>query len=272
VRKSAARFPQVIDTHTKQRKRNTVMKTHILVVDGDPFMAKMLAFVLADSGYQTTTLSDPGAVIRFLADHNVSLILLDVILPHTDGLTLCTTIQSKHPDIPIIFLSAHGHLNDKVAGFDRGADDYIVKPFEPMELLARVRAVLRRHQRADRNVLGMAIKVGYATLDLQELRFAAPGQESVALTVTEMKVLECLMRNANAVLSREALIERVWGYNFDGCDNRTNVYIRRLRGKIEADPEEPRYIQTVRGFGYTFRDRRSAARATNGAVAGEGDD
>lgn len=235
------------------------MEAHVLIVDDDPFMAKMLVFLLTDSGYQTTTLSDPDAVQGFLEEYNVSLILLDVMLPRTDGFNLCTAIQRKHPDIPIMFLSARGQLNDKIDGFNRGADDYVVKPFEPMELLSRIQAVLRRHRRAERNVFGMVIKAGDATLDLQELRFLAPQHESVVLTPTEMKILECLMRNANAVISRETLIERTWGYDFDGGGNRINVYIRRLRQKIEADPDDPIYIQTVRGLGYVFRGQQRAA-------------
>lgn len=235
------------------------MKAHILIVDDDPFMAKMLVFLLTDSGYQTTTISDPDAVNEFLAEYNVSLILLDVMLPRTDGLNLCTAIQRKHPDIPIIFLSARGQLGDKIEGFNRGADDYIVKPFEPMELLSRIQAVLRRHRRAERNVFGMVIKAGDAALDMQELRFLAPQLPPVVLTPTEMKILECLMRNANSVISRETLIERTWGYDFDGGGNRINVYIRRLRQKIELDPDEPVYIQTIRGLGYVFRDRPRAA-------------
>lgn len=235
------------------------MKAHVMIVDDDPFMAKMLVFVLTDSGYQTTAISDPDAAQEFLADYNVSLVLLDVMLPHTDGLSLCTAIRRKHPDIPIIFLSGRGQLRDKVDGFNRGADDYIVKPFEPMELLSRIQAVLRRRRRAERNVFGMVIKAGDASLDMQELRFLAPQHEPVVLTPTEMKVLECLMRNANAVISREALIERTWGYDFDGGGNRINVYIRRLRQKIEVDPSEPVYLQTIRGLGYVFRDRKCAS-------------
>jgi two-component system response regulator RegX3 len=232
------------------------MKAHILVVDDDVFMAKILSFVLSDNGYQTSVLPDPAAVAHFLDEHVVSLILLDVMLPYTDGLSLCATIRRQYPDLPIIFVSARAQLADKVAGFNRGADDYVTKPFEPMELLVRIDAVLRRRHRVDRSACGMVLKVGRATLDVEGLRFLMPGREPVALTPTEMKILECLMRNANAVISRETLIARVWGYDVDGGENRVNVYIRRLREKFDADPEVGGYIQTVRGMGYTFRDRR----------------
>ena len=235
------------------------MKAHILIVDDDPFLSKMLVFVLTDSGYQASAIPDPDAALRFLDEQSVNLVLLDVMLPRTDGLALCTAIQRRHPEVPVIFLSGRGALSDKVEGFNRGADDYLAKPFEPMELLARIQAVLRRHRRAERNVFGMTIKVGQAALDMQELRFVTPQREPVVLTPTEMAILECLMRNANAVISRETLIVRTWGYDFDGAGNRINVYIGRLRQKIEIDPVDPIYIQTIRGLGYVFRDRQHAA-------------
>jgi DNA-binding response OmpR family regulator len=235
------------------------MKTHILMVEDDPFMSKMIVFLLNDAGYETTTLGDPRAVGPFLKENAVDLILLDVMLPYMDGFTLCTQLRREHPDIPVIFLSARGMVNDKVDGFGHGADDYIAKPFEPTELLARIQAVLRRYRRAERNLFGMVIKVGDTALDLGELQFSAPQRRPVLLTPTEMKILECLMRNANAVISRETLIERTWGYDYEGGSNRVDVYIRRLRKKIEKDPDDPLFIHTVRGLGYVFRDGRRAA-------------
>jgi two-component system response regulator RegX3 len=235
------------------------MKTHILMVEDDPFMSKMIVFLLNDAGYETTTLSDPRAVGPFLKENAVDLILLDVMLPYMDGFTLCTQLRREHPDVPVVFLSARGMVNDKVDGFGHGADDYIAKPFEPTELLARIQAVLRRYRRAERNLFGMVIKVGDTALDLGELQFTAPQRRPVLLTPTEMKILECLMRNANAVISRETLIERTWGYDYEGGSNRVDVYIRRLRKKIEKDPDDPLFIHTVRGLGYVFRDGRRAA-------------
>lgn len=235
---------------------------HILVMDPDPFMSKMLAFLLGDSGYQTTTLPDPRRVGDFLAENAVDLVLLDVALPHIDGLALCTVLRRAHPDMPVIFLSARGMVADRVEGLNRGADDFVAKPFEPTELLARIQAVLRRYRRAERNRIGNLIKAGEAALDLGDLRFAAPGREPVPLTPTEMKILGCLMRNADAVVTRETLIERTWGYESDGDSNRVNVYIRRLRQKIEADPGNPAYLHTVRGMGFTFRSGGTTARPT----------
>ncbi len=248
------------------------MDIHILAVDPDPLATKMLAFLLGDSGYRTTTLADPGPVGRFLAEDAVDLILLDATLPHVDGFAFCASLRRDHPDVPVIFLSARCAVADRVRGLQLGADDYLAKPFEPTELLARVQTVLRRYRRAERNVHGLTIRVGDTALDLGELRFTAPGREPVVLTPTEMKILECLMRNANAVLARETLIERTWGYDYEGVDNRMNVYIGRLRKKIEADPGNPMYLHTVRDVGYTFRPGRAAARpALHLLDAGRGD-
>ncbi len=229
------------------------MNAHILIVEDDPFVSKLLAFVLGDSGYRTTTFADPRQVGGFLKENAVDLVLLDIMLPHIDGLALCTALRRTHPDIPVIFLSARGMVGDKVDGFGHGADDYIAKPFEPTEMLARVQAVLRRYRHAERNAHGRAIKVGDTALHPGELRFTAPGREPAVLVPTEMKMLECLMRNANAVISRETLIERVWGYDYEGESNRVEVYIGRLRKKIEADPDDPTFIRTIRGLGYRFQ-------------------
>ncbi len=236
------------------------MSPHLILLDPDLYMNKMLTFLLEDGGYQVTTLSDPRLVGDFLKENTVDLILLEVTLPHIDGLALCATVRREHPDIPVIFLSARGMVSDKIAGFEHGADDYVAKPFEPTELIVRIQAVLRRYRRSERNLFGMIIKVGNMTLDLGQLQFSAPGRPAVLLTPTEMKILECLMRNANAFVSRETLIERTWGFDYDGETNRIEVYIRRLRTKIEDDPNNPTYIRTMRRVGYVFKDGRHVAR------------
>ncbi len=236
------------------------MSSRLLLLDPDPLSAKLLAFLLGDAGYQTTPLADPRQVDDFLTENAVDLILLDVLLPYIDGLSLCTTLRREHPDIPIIFLSARSMVADRVAGLQAGADDYLAKPFEPTEVLARVQTVLRRYRRAERHCFGTLIRAGDTALDLSTLQFTASTRRSVLLTPTEMKLLECLMRNAGAVVARETLIERTWGYDFDGESNRVEVYIRRLRQKIEVDPGTPVYLHTVRGMGYRFRTGGVAAR------------
>lgn len=235
------------------------MKTHILLVDDDALACKLIDFMLTDAGYAIETLADPRRIGDFLREYPIDLILLDIMLPYMDGYAVAKQVRREHPDIPIIFLSARGMVNDKVEAFTQGADDFVAKPFEPTELLARIQAVLRRYRRAERNVFGTVIKVGETSLDLGELQFTSPVRRPAVLTPTEMKVLECLMRNANAVISRETLIERTWGYDYDGFGNRVDVYIRRIRSKIEKDPSNPIFVHTVRGLGYVFREGKHAA-------------
>lgn len=235
------------------------MKTHILLIDDDILGGKLLAFLLADAGYALTAITDPRSVNAFLRDHFVDLILLDVMLPYLDGYAVAAEIRRAYPETPIVFLSGRTGVSDKVAAYEHGADDFVSKPFEPNELIARILAVLRRYRRIERNVHGSVIQVGAARLDLGQLQFTAPARRPALLTPTEMKILECLMRNANAVISRGALIERTWGGDFDGFGNRVDVYIRRLRSKIEADPSDPAFTHTVRGLGYVFREARLAA-------------
>ncbi len=235
------------------------MNTHILLIDDDPLVGKLLTFLLNEAGYTITVLADPRSARAFVHDNPVDLVLLDIALPHRDGYAVAKELRAAHPDIPIIFLSGRAQVSDKVVGFEHGADDYVAKPFEPTELLARVQAVLRRYHRAERNVYGSVIKVGETCLDLGELAFSTPNRPAVFLTPTEMKILECLMRNANAVITREALIERTWGYDCDDFGNRVDVYIRRVRAKIETDPAAPTFIHTVRGIGYLFRTEKWSA-------------
>lgn len=235
------------------------MKPHILIVDDDRLMIRMLTFLLNENEYVLTSLSDPRAVPAYIEEHPVDLVLLDIGLPHMDGLSLAALLRRSHPDISLIFLSARGQVSDTVEGFNHGGDDYISKPFEPSELLARIQAVLRRYRRAERNMFGTNVKVGGTSLQLGDLQFVAPGAPPAVLTPTEMKILEHLMRNAGAIVSRELLIERTWGYDYEGDSNRVDVYIRRIRKKIEPDPARPTFIHTVRGMGYVFRDGGHAA-------------
>ena len=247
------------------------MSAHLLLLEPDPLVAKMLRFLLGDSGYRTTTLPDPRGALPLLAEHPVDLILLNATLPHIDGFTLCTALRRAHPDVPVIFLSARCVVADRVAGLQAGADDYLAKPCEPAELLARVQAVLRRYRRAELQPFRLRHQGGDAALDLSEMQFIGEGRRPVALTPTEMKILECLMRNAGAVIAREALIERTWGCDFEGVTNRVDVYIRRLRQKIEAEPGNPAFLRTVRDMGYTFRPGGVAARPALRALPAGGD-
>jgi len=235
------------------------MKSQILIVDDDLLVCKMLSFLLTESGYAPVVINDPRMIDWVFREHVIDLVLLDVKLPYVDGFALCTMLQRKHSQIPVIFVTARAEQNDKVQGFDQGADDYISKPFEPNELLARIQAVLRRYKRSETNRFGAIIKVGETSLNLGELEFHNLARQPILLTPTEMKMLECLMRNADLVVSRETLIERTWGYDYEGGNNRVDVYIRRLRRKIEVNPVEPTFIHTVRGSGYVYREQQNAS-------------
>lgn len=238
------------------------MKTHVLVIDDDPLHCKMLSFLLEDAGYETSTLGDRRAVSDYLAQNAVDLILLDVTVPFGGGLGLCAQLKRDHSDIPVILLSERVATADLVQGFNQGADDYVTRPYEPAELLARAQAVLRRFRHVERNVFGTFVKVGKTSLDLGRLSFTAASGRSVVVTPTEMRILECLMRSANAVITREKLIVETWGYDSESADNRVDVYIRRLRRKIEAHPKDRDLIRTVRGIGYVFHGESNEARYT----------
>jgi DNA-binding response OmpR family regulator len=227
-------------------------QTHILVVDDDPLHTKMLTFLLAQHGYVTTVLDDPRGILDALRQHPADLILTEVALPYQDGFSLCALLKRAHPDTPVVILSARRDTHDVVKGFEQGADDYVIRPYEPAELLARLQAVLRRYRRLERNRYGVLVKVGGTALDLGRLTFTAASGLSILVTPTEMRLLECLMRNAHAVITREQLIEQTWGYDSESADNRVDVYIRRLRHKIEADPKQRTLIRTIRGVGYVY--------------------
>lgn len=238
------------------------MTVHVLAVQDDPATSNLLNSLPPESGYRITTLADPRAVSPFLHKTAVDLVLLDVALPYMDGFALCAKLRSEYPNIPIIFLTERDTLRDKVMGFSQGADDYIGKPFDPTELLVRIRAVLHRYRSVGDNDRKIVITVGDSSLDIGKLEFVAPERRPVLLTPTEMKLLACLMRNADMVVSRTTLIACTHGdYSPEGS-NRTDVYIRRLRKKIEANPMNPSLIHTIRGVGYIFRSIRRHVQST----------
>lgn len=229
------------------------VNTHILIVD-DASHAKPLSTLLRDVGYQVSTLADPRGIEPFLCDRTVDLVLLGVARPSFDGIAVCTELRRDHPHTPMILLGERRTTAELVRGFEGGADDFIAEPYETAELRVRMVAVLRCHRRVARAGASALLRVGKMSLDLGRLSFTASSGHAAMITPTEMRLLECLMRNANAVIPRERLIHETWGYESETASNRVDVYIRRLRQKIEANPKDRDLIRTVRGVGYVFEE------------------
>ncbi|MDQ3928314.1 MAG: response regulator transcription factor [Chloroflexota bacterium] len=218
----------------------------VLVVDDDQRIRDNLKRHLSYDGYQVDTAADAGEAFRQIAETPPDLVVLDVMLPGMSGLEICRRIR-QIDDVPILMLTAKDTLEDKVGGLDSGADDYLVKPFQPEEMLARVRALLRRRQPQQQ-----VLRFGTVTLD-PAARQAWVGERLVDLSSKEFDLLELLMRHPRQVLTRETFYDRVWGYDFSGESNILEVYVRYLRSKLEA-AGAPKYIQTVRGVGYVLRE------------------
>ncbi len=227
----------------------------ILVVDDDPKITALLRRVLAADGYEARIANDGPSGLAMAMDEAVDLVVLDVMLPGISGWEICRRIRERRL-VPILMLTAKGQVEDKVKGLDSGADDYLVKPFALEEFLARVRALLRRSSTSGET--GVALKerewLQFADLRLNRmLREAERGKRKISLTSKEYELLHCFLEHPNRVLSRDFLMERVWGYDYEGESNVLEVYIANLRQKLEGSGE-PRLIHTVRGVGYVLRE------------------
>lgn len=224
----------------------------ILVVDDNKPAVKLTQFVLSEEGFEVRTADNGRDALRIIETEPIDLVVLDVMMPHMDGFDVCRRIRAISPDTAIIFLTAKGELEDKVRGLQIGADDYLTKPFEPSELVARVQAVLRRTLRTREFEANNIIEHGGLRLDPVSNQLTLPDGKVVDLTPIESRLLHALMRNIGRVLTHDMLLEAGWGSNYIGSNNQVAVYIRRLRAKMGDDSEEPRYIQTIRGVGYRF--------------------
>ena len=223
----------------------------ILVVDDEALLVKGIRFNLQNEGYDVITGSDGLDAVRLVQEQNPDLVVLDVMMPNMDGMTACSKIR-EFSDIPIILLTAKTDDMDKLMGFDHGADDYLTKPFNILELKARIRALLRRAGGSGKKPLDNQLTIGSITLDL-DARNAYRSGVLVDLTAKEFDVVEFLMRNPNRVYSREALLDTIWAYEYRSDIRTVDVHIRRLREKLEENPAEPKYILTKWGVGYYFR-------------------
>ena len=222
----------------------------ILVVDDEELLLKGIRFNLQNEGYEVLTSSNGIDAIELARNNEPDLIILDVMMPEMDGLTACTHIR-EFSDVPIILLTAKTDDMDKLMGFEHGADDYLTKPFNILELKARIRALLRRTAK-QMEAQPSSVTIGSIMLDLDGRNAHVDGVP-VELTAKEFDVIEFLMRNANRVYSREALLDTIWAYEYRSDIRTVDVHIRRLREKLEKNPAEPQYIMTKWGVGYYFR-------------------
>ena len=222
----------------------------ILVVDDEKLLVKGMKFNLETEGYEVECAYDGAAAVELARSSRFDLIILDVMMPQLDGLEACIRIR-EFSNVPIIMLTAKSDDADKLMGFESGADDYLTKPFNILELKARVRALLRRAAGVQRSV-GSELTIGDITLNTEE-RAAFKAGKPVELTAKEYDLVEMLMRNPRRVYSRENLMNVVWGYTYSGDYRTVDVHIRRLREKLESNPAEPEYILTKWGVGYYFK-------------------
>ncbi|ABS61333.1 MULTISPECIES: response regulator transcription factor [Fervidobacterium] len=232
-------------------------KKTIMIIDDQPEILELVSFTLQKEGYDVIPAEDAEKALQELKEKDVDMFIVDIMLPNMDGFEFVRTIRAKdkHKLTPVIFLSAKGEEFDKVLGLELGADDYIVKPFSVRELLARIRAVFRRMQ------LGTVVKeekpkkivAKDLEIDIDKYEVRVKGKK-VSLTPLEFDLLRFLAENEGKVFSRDVLLDKLWGYDYFGDTRTVDVHIRRLRTKIEDDPSNPRYVVTVRGKGYKFRD------------------
>ncbi|MFS0162082.1 MtrAB system response regulator MtrA [Corynebacterium striatum] len=222
------------------------MAPKILVVDDDPAISEMLTIVLEAEGFEPIAVTDGNEAVPAFQENDPDLILLDLMLPGMNGVDICRAIRTES-SVPIVMLTAKTDTVDVVLGLESGADDYITKPFKPKELIARIRARLRRTDSASS---GELIEVGDLVIDVPEHTVTRAGGEEIPLTPLEFDLLLEMARKPGQVHTREALLESVWGYRHASDTRLVNVHVQRLRAKIEHDPEDPQIVLTVRGVGY----------------------
>ncbi|RIQ32120.1 response regulator transcription factor [Jiangella rhizosphaerae] len=224
----------------------------VLVVDDDPGVRESLRRSLAFNGYQVELAADGEEALRTISADAPDAVVLDIMMPRLDGLATCRALRAAGNDLPILMLTARDEVSDRVSGLDAGADDYLPKPFALEELLARLRALLRRAAPAADPVEGRQLRMGDLVLD-PVTRDVTRGGRAIRLTRTEFSLLELLLRHPRQVLTRDRILEEVWGYDFPTTANSLEVYVGYLRRKTE-EQGEPRLIHTVRGVGYVARE------------------
>ena len=227
------------------------MAKRILLVDDEPLIVKGLKFALESDGYETDSAGDGEQALEKIQNGNFDLILLDVMLPKMSGIEVCQAVREKS-DVPIIMLTAKGEDMDKILGLEYGADDYMTKPFNILEVKARIKTILRRAG-AGKEAPKMEITAGAITININTRSVISHG-EPVNLTVKEFDLLNLFMSNIGKIYSRDELLETIWGFDYIGDFRTVDVHIRRLREKIEKDPANPKHIMTKWGVGYYFAE------------------
>ena len=226
---------------------------HILVVDDDQFANALVQFVLSKEGYEVETTDNPRGAMQMISKREPDLLIVDVMMPYLNGFDFAAKLREGGFDIPFIFMTAQDAIEAKLQGFGIGADDYICKPFNHQEQVARVHAVMRRIRKNGKPG-NQCIRCGQIELYPGELKVVVPGHSPVILTPTEMHVLRVLMTSSGQVVNRDHLLSEVWNDN-ESNSNIVDVYIRRLRMKLEEDADKPQHITSVRGIGYKFLGR-----------------
>ncbi len=226
--------------------------TVVLLIEDEPAIAEPLAYLLEREGYEVATAADGGEAVARFSRGDVDLVLLDLMLPVLPGTEVAKRIRAVS-DVPIIMLTAKDTEIDIVVGLELGADDYVTKPYSSRELLARIRAVLRRRVESADGAQPDLLRSGPVRMDVDRHAVFVNGRET-AMPLKEFELLELLLRNAGRVLTRGQLIDRVWGSDYFGDTKTLDVHVKRIRSKIEEEPAEPRLLLTVRGLGYRFED------------------
>lgn len=227
------------------------MANKVLVVDDEKLIVKGIKFSLEQEGMEVDTAYDGEEALEKVRETEYDIVLLDLILPNMDGLEVCQEIRA-FSDVPIIMVTAKSEDMDKILGLEYGADDYITKPFNILEVKARIKAILRRNAKNKQDDYLRILEKGDLKLELDGRRLYVSGEE-ISLTAKEFDLLELMVGNPNKVFSREELLNTVWGYEYPGDVRTVDVHIRRLREKIEPNPSEPRYVHTKWGVGYYFK-------------------
>lgn len=224
------------------------MKAHILVVDDDPRITGLVQRILAYEGYGVSIATSGNTALTRTLERPPDAVVLDVMLPEFSGIEVVRRLRAAGDMVPVLMLTARDGIEDRVAGLETGADDYLVKPFAPEELLARIKALLRRSQGERQEILR------YADIELDiGTRLAHRGTREIELSPTEYELLALFLRRPRQVLTRDVILDRVWGMDFEGSSNVLEVYVGYLRSKLEADGK-PRLIHTIRGVGYVFKE------------------